>query len=181
MRRDLKLRQIDEYRLDRSMRDEIRVLLHACFPDARFTRTRTYLKQLPPRRLLASEQGRLVGHLGLEHRVVGTESGPLEILGIIDLCISESHRGRGAASEMLGWVEALARETSVPFLMLFAQDRRLYTRNGFIHASNPLRWVKIHEHEVIGVGEEPLAELMVKAVGEHAWPKGLVDLLGYQF
>jgi GNAT superfamily N-acetyltransferase len=146
-----------------------------------FARTRTYAKQLPARRLLASEQDRIVGHLGLEHRVIGTETGPLEILGIIDLCVAEAHRGRGTATQMLRWVEALARETSVPFLMLFAQDRRLYNRNDFIHGTNPLRWVKIHEHEIIGIGEEALAELMVKAVGEKAWPEGHVDLLGYQF
>ena len=172
---------IDEFALDRSTREEIRVLLRACFPGATFARTRIYAKQLPSRRLLASEQGRIVGHLGFEHRVVGTEIGPLEILGIVDLCVLEAHRGRGTASQMLNWMETLAGEASVPFLMLFAQDRRLYDRNGFIHGSNPLRWVKIHEHEIVGVGEKPLAELMVKAVGEDTWPAGLVDLLGYQF
>ena len=113
--------------------------------------------------------------------MIGTETGPVGILGIIDLCVAEAHRGRGTATQMLLWVEALARETSVPFLMLFAQDRRLYNRNGFIHGTNPLRWVKIHEHEIIGIGEEALAELMVKAVGEKAWPEERVDLLGYQF
>jgi predicted acetyltransferase len=82
---------------------------------------------------------------------------------------------------MLAQVESLARERHVPFLVLFARDHRLYERNGFSRAPNPLRWVKIHEHQIIGVAEEPLQELMVKPVGAVAWPEGLVDLLGHQF
>ena len=65
--------------------------------------------------------------------------------------------------------------------MLFAQDPRVYGRNGFRRATNPFRWVKIHEHQIIGIGEEPLEEAMVKEVGSRPWPNGLIDLLGYQF
>jgi predicted N-acetyltransferase YhbS len=155
--------------------------LAASFPDAAFTGTRTYLKQLPARRLLAYEGSQLVGHLGLEHRAIGTPEAPYEILGIVDLCVSKACRGRAIATRMLSGVEALAREKGIPFLVLFAQDRRLYERSGFLHASNPLRWVKIHEHQITGVAEEPLEELMVKAVGGVAWPGGLIDLLGHQF
>ena len=82
---------------------------------------------------------------------------------------------------MLTWVEGLARQSGVPFVVLFAVDPRLYHRNGFSHESNTLRWVKIHEHEIIGVAEEPLAELMVKPVGAERWPTGTIDLLGHQF
>lgn len=115
------------------------------------------------------------------HQWVGTTIGPVEILGVIDLCVLKLYQGCGIASRMLSWVEALAKQTDIPFLMLFAHDRRLYERNGFIHATNLLRWVKIHEHEIIGIGEEPLEELMIKSVGTENWPEGLVDLLGYQF
>jgi predicted N-acetyltransferase YhbS len=180
-RQDLKLDLVDEYALDESQREGIRSLLAACFPEDAYTRTRTYLKQLPPRRLLAYEAGQLVGQLGLEHRAIGTSQGPHQVLGVADLCVSEASRRQGVASHMLSEVESLARAARVPFLVLFARDHRLYERNGFVHAPNPLRWVKIHEHEITGVAVEPLEELMVKAVGSVAWPEGLVDLLGHQF
>ena len=65
--------------------------------------------------------------------------------------------------------------------MLFADDARLYTRNGYHRADNHLSWLKIHEHANFGIGEDVLEELMVKQLGERAWPTGRVDLLGYQF
>ena len=80
------------------------------------------------------------------------------------------------------WVgEELARRFEIEFLMLFAKDARLYERNGFVRADNPLRWVKIDEHQTIGIAEQPLVELMIKPLSNRPWSAGLVDLLGYQF
>jgi len=73
---------VDEFRLSPARAAAIRRLLHACFPDDAFTTTRTYLKQVPARRLLATQGGELVGHVGIEHRVVGTSTGPANIFGI---------------------------------------------------------------------------------------------------
>jgi predicted acetyltransferase len=105
----------------------------------------------------------------------------VEILGVADLCVAAPSRRRGVASQLLASVEAMAREHRICFLLLFARDRRLYERNGFVHAPNPLRWVKIHENEITGIAEQPLDELMVKAVGRERWPSGTIDLLGHQF
>jgi predicted N-acetyltransferase YhbS len=175
------LELVDEFRLSAAQREAIRDLLCEAFPDAGFSATKIYYKQIPPRRLLATRGGRLVGHLGLEHRVIGTVSGPASLFGIVDLCVRASCRGQGVASRMLAWVDALARRHNVDFLMLFAHDPRLYERNGFARAGNVLRWTKVHEHRTLGIGEEPLEELMVKPAGARAWPDGPVDLLGYQF
>ena len=82
---------------------------------------------------------------------------------------------------MLSWVNARAERFEIPFLMLFAQDRRLYERCGYSHATNPLRWTMIADHESTGIDEQPLDELMIKPVGREPWPTGLVDLLGHQF
>jgi GNAT superfamily N-acetyltransferase len=177
----LTLNLLDEFRIEPAQREAIRGLLKTSFPEARFAETRTYLKQAPPRRLLATNASSLVGHLGLEHRVIGTTIGPAPIFGIVDLCVHPLHRGQGIASQMLSCVEALGRRHAIEFLVLFARDARLYERNGFSRARNPLRWVKIHEHQTIGIGEQPLDELMVKPIGQRSWPAGLVDFLGYQF
>jgi len=177
----LELELIDEFRIRPGRREAIRRLLADCFASAEFTRHRTYLKQIPSRRLLATMNGRLVAHLGLEHRVIGTSTGPAAILGILDVCVATPCRSKGIASELLAWVGGLAAEHAIDFLLLFATDSRLYEKNGFRRAGNTSRWAKIHEHATIGIGEGPLEEFMVKAVGARTWPDGLVDLLGYQF
>jgi hypothetical protein len=82
---------------------------------------------------------------------------------------------------MLNQLEQLGREHHIEFLVLFAQDPRLYERHGYRRADNLLRWLKIHEHRNLGIGEDVLEELMFKGIGERAWPDGPVDLLGYQF
>jgi GNAT superfamily N-acetyltransferase len=177
----VRLELVEEYGLGEERSTAVSTLLHEAFPDGGFTATRTYLKQIPPRRLLAFEQERLVGHLGLEHRVIGTQGGPATIFGVVDLCVAVSAQRRGIASRMLEEVETLARRQGIDFLMLFASDRRLYEHNGYRHEDNVLRWMMVHQHEIIGIDEQPLVELMIKPARERPWPAGLVDLLGHQF
>ncbi|MHC4450515.1 MAG: GNAT family N-acetyltransferase [Planctomycetota bacterium] len=177
----MKLELCDEFRIGPARAEEIRLLLAASFPDCEFTQHRNYFKQLPPRRLLAFDGDKLIGHVGLEHRVVATATGPATILGVVDLCVDPATRREGVGTAMLRSVEQLGVEAGIEFLMLFATDSRLYERQQFQRAVNPLRWMKIHEHKTLGIGEEPLEELMIKPIGERSWPDGLVDLLGYQF
>lgn len=177
----MKLELIEEYRLSAAQHEAIRLLMAEAFPDSAFTESRTYLKQIPARRLLATDNGRLVGHLGLEHRVIGTATGPATIFGIVDVCVANASHGRGVASEMLASVEALAREHSVEFLLLFASNHRVYEKNGYCRAHNALRWMMIDEHQMLGLTEQVLDELMIKPLQDRPWPDGLVDLLGHQF
>ena len=172
---------IDEFRLTPELNTRLRKLLQASFPESEFTQSRTYLKQLPQRRLLAWSDGELAGQMGIEYRAIGLPTGSATILGVIDLCVAAEHRRRGLATDMLNQLEQLGREHHIEFLLLFAQDPRLYERHGYRRADNLLRWLKIHEHQNLGIGEDVLEELMVKAIGERAWPDGPVDLLGYQF
>lgn len=177
----MNLQLIDEFCLTGVQRLEIQQLLLECFPDCEFAESRTYLKQLPQRRLLAIDSAKLIGHLGLEHRVIGFDGDAATILGVLDVCVTTTQRGQGIASSMLQYVEDLGRRFEIEFLMLFATDARLYERNGFVRADNPLRWVKMDEHQTIGIAEQPLVELMIKPLTSRPWPAGLVDLLGYQF
>ena len=177
----IRLEFIDEFRITPLQEQQIRQILNVSFPNDDFTQSRTYLKQLPQRRLFAWSDNELIGHMGVEHRVIGLSTGPATIFGVIDLCIDSKYRGRGVASTMLNRLEQLGRENNVDFLVLFADDARLYLRNGFRHPGNRLRWLKIDEHETIGIGEEVVDALMVKEIAHHPWPNGLVDFLGYLF
>ena len=68
------------------------------------------------------------------------------------------------------------------FVVLFADDDRLYARHGWARVTNRCSWVKIHDHATLGIARraDPGA-MMVKATGEQAWPEGDVDLLGHLF
>ena len=68
------------------------------------------------------------------------------------------------------------------FVILFADDSRLYRRNGWVPAANPCSWLKINSHRTLGLAiAQDTNALMVKAIGEQAWPEGEVDLLGHLF
>lgn len=172
---------IDEFRITSGLHEQIRCLLQVCFPESEFRLTRSYSKQSPQRRLLVWEEGILIAHVGIEHRTIGLKTGSSTVFGLIDVCVDPEFRGAGIASAMIDYVEQLGQRNDVDFLMLFAHDRRLYERKGFRAPGNPLRWSTIHEHKTLGVDEQVREELMIKQLGERKWPKGLVDLLGYQF
>lgn len=174
-------RLVDESGLGSAQGEAVRQLLAASFPEWEFTRHRRYFKQIPARRLLALDGDTLLGQLALEHRAIGTATGPATIFGIIDLCVEPHARGMGIASRMLEQVEQLGNAHGIEFLMLFATDGRLYGRHGYERASNPLRWLRIDEHMTLGIGEEPVDELMIKPLTTRPWPEGTVDLLGYLF
>ena len=103
-----------------------------------------------------------------------------EVFCLVDVCVAPKSRGQGLASSLIAHAEKLAIDNAIDFIILFAPDPRLYQRNGYSHEGNTLRWLKIHEIRTIGIGEEPIPELMVKPLGPTAWPKGTIDLLGPQ-
>ena len=172
---------VQEYALGASQKQELSRLLAEAFDFASEFRTRIYFKQIPQRRILAREAGQIVGQVGLEHRVIGTRNGPAAIFGLIDVAVRGTHRRCGLAAKMLTHAEMLARDGDVDFMLLFANDQRLYQRLGYRAADNPLRWTKIHDHTTLGIAEEPVEELMVKEIGSRTWPAGTIDLLGYLF
>jgi len=87
-----------------------------------------------------------------------------------------------AAGRLLAEVTELARSCGVDFVILFADDDRLYARGGWARAANPCSWVRIHDHTTLGLATaEDAGALMVKRIGQQAWSIGEVDLLGHLF
>jgi GNAT superfamily N-acetyltransferase len=172
--------RIERYRLGGEIEADLQRLLGQCFPD--FPSGRSYYK-LPPRcHVLAARDGRLVGQTGIEYRVMSADGQPLITFGVVDLCVAPECRSQGTASALLRHVEELAGELGVDYIVLFADDERLYRSNGYTRAGNVCRWVMIDEHRTIGIREETLAHcLMYKSVGGRPWPSGTIDLLGHVF
>jgi GNAT superfamily N-acetyltransferase len=158
---------------------QLQALLQACFPEYP---SRTYFKLPPHFRYLAMAGGELVGQVGVELRVIRAGGDVLRTFGVVDLCVRESERSRGLAGHLLAEVTQLAGSCGMDFVILFADDDRLYTRNGWHRAANPCTWLKIHEHATLGVATaQDTGALMVKSIGQQAWPEGEVDLLGHVF
>jgi GNAT superfamily N-acetyltransferase len=174
------LELVEEVSLPPEREAEIVALLTVCFDDYP---ARAYYKQLPHRRVLASEQGGLVGHAGLDLRVMSLGAEPLRILGLADVCIAPASRGRGAAGAILESCQRVATDARCDFVVLFADDPRLYERHGFVRKPNRCQWLKLHEHRTLGLGHRALPDaLMVRPVGSRQWDDGAeLDLLGFMF
>jgi predicted N-acetyltransferase YhbS len=102
--------------------------------------------------------------------------------GVVDLCVRHDQRSRGLAAQLLAELTSFARSCGMAFIVVFADDDRLYARNGWARVTNRCTWVKIHDHVTIGLARQEDPEvMMVKALGEQPWPDGDVDLLGHLF
>lgn len=167
-----------EWELNAEQHAAITELRNACFPD--YAVPRSWFKQRPQLRYLIGRGRELVAHMGVEHRMISIAGEPVQIFGVVDLCVAEDHRGQGHAGRLLEALEAHARECGIDALVLMADDPRLYRRHGYSLRPGPATWLRIDEHKSYGVAEESLQDLMIKPLkGE--LPEGPVDVLGHLF
>jgi GNAT superfamily N-acetyltransferase len=158
---------------------QVQALLQMCFPGYP---SRSYFKLPPHFRYLAMTGAALVGQMGVELRVIRAGSEVVRTFGVVDLCVLQSERSHGLAARLLSEITEYARSCGMDFVILFADDDRVYTRNGWTRAGNRCTWVKIHDHTTLGLARaEQTGALMVKAIGRQPWPEGDVDLLGHVF
>lgn len=172
--------RVAEAEIGAELSRDLQSLLQTCFP--RYP-SRSYFK-LPPhfRYLALTNGGDVAAQMGVEYRIIRVGDSIVRTFGVVDLCVRESQRSRGLAGRLLAEVTELARSCGMAFIVLFADDDRLYARNGWARVTNRCSWVRIHDHVTLGLArrEDPGA-MMVKALGEQAWPEGDVDLLGHLF
>jgi GNAT superfamily N-acetyltransferase len=156
------------------------LVLQECFPGYP---SRSYFK-LPPhfRYLAMTSGGGVAAQMGVEFRVIRVGDSVVRTFGVVDLCVTQSERSRGLAGRLLADVTEFARSCGMAFVVLFADDDRLYARNGWARVTNRCSWVRIDDHRTLGIASraDPGA-MMVKPVGEQAWPQDDVDLLGHVF
>ena len=177
----MKIEQHLEMTVSESMDKELTELLQHAFPS--IYPNRRYFKQLPHFRLIAYEDERIIGQVGLDFRVMNMNGESIHVLGIIDLCVREEVRGRGVGRALMEEIIALGKEYSIDFLLLFADQPDLYERIGFHTVSNTCTWLQINDENQTtrGIGETSFDELMVRAVGDKRWMEGKLDLLGYLY
>jgi hypothetical protein len=157
----------------------LQLLLQECFAGYP---GRSYFKLPPHFRYLVMSGGDVAAQMGVEYRIIRVGDAVLRTFGIVDLCVTAGQRHRGQAGMLLAEVTGLARSCGMDFIVLFADDARLYARHGWTRVTNRCSWVRIDEHVTLGLArrEDP-GVMMVKALGGQPWPGGDVDLLGHLF
>lgn len=177
----MRIEQHLEMTISESMDKELTRLLQHAFPS--IYPNRRYFKQLPHLRLIAYEDERIIGQVGLDFRVMNMDGDPIHVLGIIDLCVRDEVRGRGVGRALMEKVIDLGEAYPVDFLLLFADRPDLYEQVGFHKVSNTCTWLQIDDENqtIRGIGEASFDELMVRAVGDKRWTEGKLDLLGYLY
>jgi GNAT superfamily N-acetyltransferase len=171
---------VPEYKLSADIHKLANRLLVKSFPD--YPLDRSYYKLLPQFRYLVWAGDNLIAQMGIEHRVISNTGIPLRIFGVIDLCVDPDYRSQKIATTLLQQAEELGKTSKVDFAILFADDSRLYTKNGYQRVANICRWMKVDEHQTFGIGAESMSDcMMVKQLDKQTWQAGIVDLLGYLF
>lgn len=181
MPNDCSLISVNEYEIDPDKTIQIARLLDECFPNT--FDSRSYFKQLPHFRYLMLLNDTLIGHMGVDHRVIKVGGTIIRIFGIIDLCVTPLHRHSGIAGSLLHSVETLAEKSNVEFLVLMGDNDTLYKSNGFERISPAItRWFAVEDVESISVIERDLSDcFLIKGMKTQNWPKGKIDMLGYLF
>jgi GNAT superfamily N-acetyltransferase len=177
--RAITISRVAEAEIGADLRPRVQALLQASFAEYP---SRSYFKLPPHFRYLAMAGGQLAAQMGVELRVIRIDDDVVRTFGVVDLCVRQAERSCGLAGRLLAELTEYARSCGMDFIILFADDSRLYDRNGWVRAGNRCSWVKIHDHRTLGLATaEDTGALMVKAIGGQPWPEGEVDLLGHVF
>jgi len=176
----LEIEKVDEYAIDAETASQIGHLLEESFPA--YPQDRIYFRQVPTFRLIVKSQGKVIGQVGVDFRIMNNDNQLLRIFGIVDLCVGESARHKGVAAALLDRVESMGRKYEIDFLILWAKDRHFYEKRGFQEVNNPCRWLLIQNHQSHGLVHRRFGEgLMVLRLGDKEWRTGTLDYLGHIF
>ncbi len=177
----MRTEKVPEYALSSAQEQEIRQLLDRSFEA--YPPDRIHFRQLPDWRLLGYEaEGRLIGHLAVEYRIVNLAGDPIRVFGVVDLCIDPQFRGQHLAGQLLDELSGLAVGSKVDFIILVTSATGFYEPHGFVPVDNPCLWLMIQNDQSLGLVQRRLGPgLMVKATGARRWTGGTLDLLGHIF
>ena len=180
----MELKFINEFQINKNLSREINALLKESFIGIDY-KERDYFKQLPHYRILATENGILIGQLAIDFRVMNLNGFPLKVFGIIDLCVLPKFRKKGIATKMINKFESLARSNSekIDFMFLVTDTPNFYKSLGFEITKIKAKWLKIDSHKSHAVENQRIEDafFMIKPVSDIKWKNGELDFLGYMY
>ncbi len=159
---------LPDTQVDDALDLELRDLLSVCFGDA--FREKRYHYELPAHRWLVRDEGKLVAHLAIHEKTFEHEGEHTLFLGVAEVCVAPSHRGRGLVRAMLR--EAERAFPATPFAILLG-DKGVYGSSGYAAVHN----VYFPYHQT----DRPADDVLMKPLGDKAWPTGQVTIEGPSF
>ncbi|MBA3814601.1 MAG: GNAT family N-acetyltransferase [Alphaproteobacteria bacterium] len=176
----LRIRRKQECDLNNIDRDALKKILSKSFPEC-FS-DRIFYKQLPTMRLMAFYEKRLIGQVGIDHRVISVDKAPYQIFGIVDLCVTREFRNRGIGATLLTTLENLANQCKVNHVLAFANRQELYQKLEYHQVKANCRFLAIEDlssHSVIERDESKT--LLIKSAVDNDFTDKAIDLLGHLF
>jgi GNAT superfamily N-acetyltransferase len=169
------IKQIVDDDVDDQLDREIRDLLSACFikPGDEVFRDRRYFTEMPSRRWLLRDEGRLVAHVAAHERTI---EGGMRMLGIAEVCVLPTHRGRGLARALLATVHEWGGDAGFGFATLFGRPD-IYASSGYQRCPEPVIVLEGGSKRVV----RPPGDFLVRRLGVWHWPPHVVDLGGPVF
>ena len=175
---------IPEYALTREDRQQVADLVQRVFPDDEY-RGRAYFKQHAHARILLKEEGQLIGHVGLDYRVMTVNKEPVNVLGLIDVVVLPERHGQRIGSQLLAEVDRIAatNQHNIDALFLVADRHSFYARAGYRLVAQTVTWLRIDQQINYGMKTERFdQDFMVKEMGNYVWPdEAELDMLGYWY
>lgn len=174
------IKRVEDCLIDTEEETQIISLLRESFP--LYPAKQSFLNQRPNFRYLTYDQNLLVGHLGVESRIISIDDTPFKIFGIVDLCVKKDFQERKIASNLVKELIQFGESCKIDFILLFSSEKKFYKKLGFEEVQNKSRWLMIQKLKTLGVARRNVSDsLMVRKMGEKEWMKGEVDLLGHIF
>ena len=175
---------VNELEINSVTKSEIASLLDAVFPDTNYV-NRHFFKQLPHYRLLLRDNNNLVGHMGIDYRVMNLNGELITVLGVIDLAVHPHFQGKGLGTNLMNEFDRIASNfhNNVDFTFLVTDRPAFYSRLGYKPTEVTTTWLKLHQSKTYGIGQEKITDsvFMFKQVGSKIWRDGELDLLGYMY
>jgi predicted N-acetyltransferase YhbS len=170
---------IADSKVDAALDAQLRALLSACFtgPHNERFKTQRYYNEMPQHRWLIREPGRVIAHVALHDKIIGTAAGDQRIGGVAEVAVHPDFRGRGLVQQLLAKSHDWLAAQGVPFGFLFG-DWAVYKSSGYVPVKNLIRRFVPERSEWV---TEPISGAMVKVIGKTPWPDGEIDLRGPTF
>ena len=94
-----KIIRLPEDHVDDNLLFQITELRRECFPDSKMICA--YFKQIPHFRYVVYSADKLIAQVGIDYRLMNFDGETKSVYGVVNLCVTEKHRGLGLASRLL--------------------------------------------------------------------------------